>query len=129
LLLKLLALPVSVPVAGFRFCLSQLIDMAEQEMLDDAPVREALLLLILQMEEGDIDDVEYQAREAELMQQLREIRTYKEQRARAQAGLAPADDEGGPAVISVDGGGGFVVEFHDQYGEEPGNAPPTGQQR
>lgn len=117
MLLKLLGLPVSVPVAGFRFCITQLIEMAEQEMLDDTPVREALLLLTLQLEDGDIDEAEYRDREAELMLRLREIRAYRDQRARAQAGLPPADETGGPAVLSVSSGG-FVVELHDQYGPE-----------
>ena len=120
MLLKLLGLPVSVPVAGFRFCITQLIEMAEQEMLDDTPVREALLLLTLQLEDGDIDEAEYQDREAELMLRLREIRAHKEQRARAQAGLPPGDEDGGPAVLSGSSGA-FVVELHDQYGPE--NAP------
>jgi hypothetical protein len=117
MLLKLLALPVSAPVSGLRFCIQQLVDMAEQEMLDDAPVREALLLLTLQVEDGAIDDAEYVVREAELLQQLRAIRAYKEQRARAQAGLAPTDEQRGPAVYSGGSGVGLVVEIHDQYGQ------------
>lgn len=126
MLLKLLALPVSAPVSGLRFCIQQLVDMAEQEMLDDAPVREALLLLTLQLEEGDIDDAEYAAREAELLQQLRAIRASKEQRARAQAGLVgPLDEQRGPTVYSVGSGGGLVVEVHDQYGR-PGEDPGRG---
>jgi hypothetical protein len=116
MLLKLLALPVSAPVSGLRFCIQQLVDMAEQEMLDDAPVREALLLLTLRLEEGDIDDAEYAAQEAELLRQLRAIRASKEQRARAQAGLAPLDEQHGPTVFSAHSGGGLVVEIHDQYG-------------
>ena len=114
MLLKLLGLPITASMAGWRFCVNQLIEMAEQEMLDDGPVREALLLLTLQLEEGDIDEAEYVAREAEVMRWLREIRAYKEQRARAQAGLDPADDPGGPVVVSP-GGGGIQVEFHDRY--------------
>ena len=106
MLLKLLGLPITAPVAGLRFCMTQLIDMAEQEMLDDAPVREALLLLTLQLQEGEIDDAEYGAREAEIMKWMREIRAYKEARARAQAGLAPADETDGPAVVTMGRGGG-----------------------
>ena len=128
MLLKLLGLPITVPMAGWRFCINQLIEMAEQEMLDDGPVREALLLLTLELEEGGIDEAEYVAREAELMRWLREIRAYKEQRTRAHASLDPADDPGGPVVVSL-AGGGFQVEFHDQYerpndrAETPANLP------
>jgi hypothetical protein len=126
MLLKLLGLPVTVPVAGFRFCLNQLIELAEQELLDDTPVREALLLLTLQLEEGDIDEAEYRDREAELMVRLREIRAYREQRARGAAGLPPTDESGGPALRAS--GGGFVVELHDQYGpgDDPARRAPDG---
>lgn len=126
MLLKLLGLPVSAPVAGLRFCINQLVEVAEQEMTDDAPVREALLLLTLQLEEGDIDEDEYVIREAELMQQLREIRTYKERRTRAQAGLAPDEEPSGPAVFTVARAGDIVVEFHDRYGQPDGD---SGQER
>lgn len=114
MLLKLLGLPVSVPVAGFRFCIDQLVAMAEQEMLDDGPVREELLLLTMQFEDAEIDEDEYTRREAELLRRLREIRAYKEQRARAQAGLDPDDVPSGPAVVHVGADSGFVVEVHDR---------------
>jgi len=125
MLLKLLGMPVSVPVVGIRFCISQLVEMAEQEMLDDGPLREELLLLTLQFEDGDIDEDEYAGREAELMRRLREIRAYKEQRARAQAGLDPDVAPPGPVVVSVSAGSGFVIEFQDQ-GET--NAEPAASQ-
>lgn len=112
MLLKLLALPVTAPLAGFRFCLDQLVDMAEQELLDDAPVREALLLLTLQLEEGRIDEEEYVAQEALLMRRLREIRAQKEQRARAAAGIPLAADPQQPSVVTMEGAS-LVVEVHD----------------
>lgn len=113
MLLKLLGLPVTVPVAGFRFCISQLVDLAEQEMLDDGLLREDLLLLTMQFEDGEIDEEEYAGREAELLHRLRELRAYKEQRARAHAGLDPNDVPSGPAVVNVGPGSGFIVEFQD----------------
>lgn len=125
MLLKLLGLPVSVPVAGIRFCIAQLVAMAEQEMLDDGPVREELLLLTMQFEDGEIGEDEYTRREADLLRRLREIRGYKEQRARAQAGLDPDDAPSLPAVVHVGADSGIVVEVHDRD-ESALDTPPGG---
>ena len=44
---KLLMLPYSLPAAGIKYCIRQVIDMAENEMLDDNAVKEELMLLSL----------------------------------------------------------------------------------
>lgn len=106
MLLKLLSLPVSLPLAGIRFCLDQLVEAAEQELTDDAPIREALLLLSLQLDEGEISDDDYVEREAILIDRLREIRAYKERRVRDGA------TEASPVAISMDRGS-VVVELHE----------------
>jgi hypothetical protein len=79
MLFKLLGLPLTLPAAGIRFALNQVLKAAEAEMMDDAPVKEALLLLQLRLEEGEIDEEEYVEHEAYLMQRLREVRAYREQ--------------------------------------------------
>ncbi len=94
MLLKLLGLPVTLPAAGIKFCLQQVLNAAEAEMTDPAPVKEELLNLQLQLEEGEIGEEEYVEREAVLMRRLREIRAYREQRAREQRARLP---EGGVA--------------------------------
>jgi hypothetical protein len=94
MLLKLLSLPISLPIAGVRFCLDQVLEMAEAELMDDSAVREELLLLQLQLEEGEITEEEYVEHEAVLMQRLREIRAYREELQREQAEAAPDDDSG-----------------------------------
>src|SRR5215510_5661007 len=73
-LLKLLSLPISLPVSGMKFVLQQVADLADQELYDPSVVHEQLLLLHVQMEDGDIDEDEYAQREAELMARLRDIR-------------------------------------------------------
>src|SRR5437660_7449132 len=100
MLLKLLGLPLSLPAAGLRFCFNQIIQAVDAELLDDAPVKEALMLLQLQLEEGEIEEDEFQEREAELFRRLREIRAYREARAREQA-AEQGEDQGG-VVIQVD---------------------------
>jgi hypothetical protein len=97
MLLKLLALPVTAPVAGIRFCLDKVLEAAEQEWLDEAPVKEALLLLTLKLEEGEIGEEDYAEEEAALLKRLREIRAYKQ-------GRDPAADATRPAVVSMQEG-------------------------
>jgi hypothetical protein len=88
MLLKLLGAPVSLPMAGMKFILQQIADLADQELYDPAVVHEQLMLLQLQLEEGDIDQQEYAEREAELMARLREIKARNQQQPPAEADVA-----------------------------------------
>ena len=80
MLFKLLGLPFTVPAAGLRFVFHTLVETAEADLTDDGPVKEELLLLQMQLEEGEIEEDEFAAREAVLFQRLREIRAYREQK-------------------------------------------------
>ncbi|HLZ30984.1 MAG TPA: gas vesicle protein GvpG [Chloroflexota bacterium] len=91
-LTKLLGAPISLPLAGMKFVFQQLADVADQELNDESVVREQLLLLQVQLEEGDIDEDEYGVREAELLARMREIKA----RQRAAAADATADAEVSP---------------------------------
>ena len=55
LLGKLLAMPYTLPQAGIGYCFDKIIELAETEYYDDATVKEELLRLHLQLEEGEID--------------------------------------------------------------------------
>ena len=105
MLFKLLALPVSLPAAGIKFCFQQVLNAAEAELMDPAPVKEALLNLQLQLEEGEITEDEYVEGEAALMRRLREIRAYREQKAQEQLTKLAAQ-RGRPAEPQ-----GPIVEF------------------
>jgi phage gp16-like protein len=83
MLFKLLGLPFTLPVAGIKFCLQQVVNTAERELYDDEPVKEQLLLLALKLEEGEISEEEYAEQEAILHRRLREIRQYREEKMRA----------------------------------------------
>jgi hypothetical protein len=76
---RLLLLPVTGPIAGIRWCLKQVVNVAEQELMDDSAVKDELLELQMLLETGDITEDEYTAQEAVLMRRLREIRAYREQ--------------------------------------------------
>jgi hypothetical protein len=74
---KLLGAPVTLPVAGMKFVFQQVADLADAELNDESVVHEQLLLLQVQLEDGDIDEDEYTEREAELMARLRAIKARK----------------------------------------------------
>ena len=80
LLGKLLAMPYTPPKAGIGYCFDKIIELAETEYYDDATVKEELLLLQLQLEEGEIDEMEYRRREAPILLRLREIKEHRKQR-------------------------------------------------
>ncbi len=104
MLFKLLGAPFTLPGAGMKFIFNQIADMANQELDDESVLREDLLLLQVQYEEGDIDDDEYAEREAELMVRLRQIKARK----RAQAEQVPLDEL--PAEANVGARRRMVVE-------------------
>ena len=75
---RVLLLPITGPIAGIRWCLKQVVNIAEQELMDDTAVKDELLELQMALETGDISEDDYTAREAVLMRRLREIRAYRE---------------------------------------------------
>ena len=77
MLFKLLGAPFTLPMAGLKFVFQQIADLADQELNDESVMREQLLLLQVQLEDGDIDEDDYAEREAELLARLREIKARK----------------------------------------------------
>lgn len=75
---NVLFFPVTGPVAGIRWVLGRVQQVAEEELTDDTPVKQELMELQMRLELGEIDDDEYVAREAAIMRQLREIREWRE---------------------------------------------------
>jgi competence protein ComGF len=62
------------PVNGFKFILSQIQKMADQELNDDTVIKEQLLELQMRLELDEISEAEYREREAELFDRLRVIK-------------------------------------------------------
>jgi hypothetical protein len=79
LLKHLLFWPVTGPEFLIKFSLGKVEDAAREQLTDDQSVKEELLALQMQLELGEVDDEEYVAREAELMQRLRDVRHWREQ--------------------------------------------------
>jgi Gas vesicle protein G len=102
ILFKLLALPFTAPMAGVRYCIDKVVEYAEHELNDEEPVREQLLELHMELEEGRVTEEEYTEREAVLMARLREIREQQKELAREAAEASgPADGEKRTVVIEV----------------------------
>ena len=97
ILFKLLALPLTAPVAGIKYCMEKVLEVAEHQMWDEDPVREQLMLVNEAYEEGRMPEPEFREREAELLARMREIREHKKAMAREQRSAMP--DEGERAVV------------------------------
>ena len=104
MLFKLLGLPITLPIAGMKFVFQQIADLADQELNDESVMREQLLLLQVQLEDGDIDEDDYAEREAELLARLREIK------ARKRAEMEESADEELPPEANVQARRRVVVE-------------------
>lgn len=104
MLFKLLGAPLTLPMAGMKFIFQQVADLADQELNDEAGVREQLLLLQVQLEEGDIEEDEYVERETELLARMRQIKARK----KAQAEQAASEEL--PAEANVEARRRVIVE-------------------
>ena len=98
MLLKLLGLPFTLPAAGIRFAIDKVIEMAEVEANSEEPIKEELLAMQLQLEEGTIDEKVYVARETVLLARLREIRERRKEMARTQL---VEESEGSRIVVEM----------------------------
>ena len=79
-----------LPFTGFKSVLRTLVKVAEEQYADDAPLKERLLNLQVELEEGKIDEEQYVEQEAQILRELREIQTHK----RELAGLPPEEPMG-----------------------------------
>ena len=118
LLKHLLFWPVTGPTFLTRFSLGKVGDTVRAELTDDAPVREDLLALQMQLELGEIDDDEYLAEEAALMQRLRDVRRWREE-----FGMSTA---GGPVRVAGGGTGRGADEDSPPRHPADGVARPDG---
>ena len=103
------------PVTGFKFILRTLARVAEEQYTDDAPVKQQLLELQVQLDEGQISEDEYIEQEAAVLRLLRDI----ENRKREMAGLEPEQDRQPLSGKVAEGSGASVtIEHHNTYGQE-----------
>ena len=93
LLDDLLLLPITGPIAGFRWVMKTIQQMADEELMNDQPWKERLIELQMRLELGEITEEEYVQEEAVVFQALRDIRARREEVARQYA--AERDEEEG----------------------------------
>ena len=79
-----------LPFTGFKSILRTLVKVAEEQYTDDAPIKERLLHLQVELDEGTISEDEYVQKEAQILRELREIQNRK----REMAGLSPEEATG-----------------------------------
>ncbi len=100
MLLRLLTLPICAPVAGIKYVLEKVGEVAERELWDEEPVREQLILTNEAFEEGRMSEPEFREREAELLARLRDIKERRRTQA-AQDAAGAAVDERRRVVIDI----------------------------
>ena len=101
ILFKLLALPITVPAAGIKYCIEKVVEYAEHEANDEGVVRQQLLELQVDLEEGRVTEDEYAEREAVIFARMRELREQRTQMAQEAAASVPEDGEKRTVVIEV----------------------------
>jgi len=92
LLKHVLFWPVTGPIAGIEWSMNQVMSVVEEELTDDAPVKQDFMELQMKLELGEIDDEEYVVREGEIMERLREVRRWRERLGKS--------NPGGPVRVS-----------------------------
>ncbi len=66
------------PIKGLIYLGKKIDELVEREMSDEGLIKEKLMALQLQFEMDEIDETEYDKREAELLDLLEKIRTEKQ---------------------------------------------------
>ena len=117
----LLFWPVTGPMYLTEFSLSKVQGVVQDELTDDTRIKEELLDLQLRLEMGDIDDGQYIAQEARLMEELREMRRWREQYGMAtRGGVVQVAEEGQveeerkPRVLTGDATLDISLDFGDE---------------
>jgi len=95
----ILLLPITGPIAGFRWVMKTIQKMADEELMNDQPWKERLIELQMMLEVGDINEEEYTREEAIVFQALRDIRARREEIAR-QFRAEQDDEDGGIGIYT-----------------------------
>jgi cytochrome c-type biogenesis protein CcmH/NrfG len=104
-----------LPISGFKFVFRTLQKVAEEQYTDDAPVKQRLLELQVELDSGDITEDEYVAQEAIILRELREI----ENRKREMAGLPAESADGGLVFRPGQGASSATVTLHQDTERKP----------
>ena len=95
------------PFSGWNFIMRTLLKVAEEQWTDDAPLKEQLLALQVQLEDGSITEEQYVEAEAAILRELREVQRRKIEL----AGGDPDALEGGISGSAVQEGSGASITW------------------
>ena len=95
----ILLLPITGPIAGFKWIMNTIQKMADEELMNDQPWKERLIELQMRLEVGEISEEEYTREERHVFQALRDIRARKEALARQMA-ADHGEEEGGIGIYT-----------------------------
>ncbi len=96
----LLLLPITGPIAGFRWVMKTIQKMADEELMNDQPWKERLIELQMMLEVGEISEEDYTREEAVVFQALRDIRARREEMARQARAAAGEDEDSGIGIYT-----------------------------
>jgi len=65
------------PFSGFNFIMRTLLKVAEEQWTDDAPLKEQLLELQVQLDSGEINEKQYLEAETAILKAIREVQRRK----------------------------------------------------
>jgi hypothetical protein len=94
LLDDILLFPLKGPIAGIKWVMRTIQQMADEELMNDQPWKERLIELQMMLELGDISEEDYAREEAIVFQALRDIRARREEVARQFAAERGEEDSG-----------------------------------
>ncbi len=98
------------PFKGWNFIMRTLLKVAEEQWTDDTPLKEQLLVLQVQLEEGQITEDQYLEAEAAVLKEIREIQRRKIEL----AGGDPDELEGGLSGRVQEGSGASITWNPDE---------------
>jgi len=95
------------PFSGFNFIMRTLRKVAEEQWTDDTPLKEQLLLLQVQLDNGELTEEQYLEAEGAILKQIREVQRRKIELAGGdpdalEGGLSGQVQEGSGASITWD---------------------------
>ena len=79
LLSHIVGAPVNLPLSTFRWLAGKIHEQALEIYADPNRITTALMALEASLDRGEIDEAEYDAQEALLLAELKEIKTFKKQ--------------------------------------------------
>jgi hypothetical protein len=103
------------PFAGWNFLMRTLMKMAEEQWTDDGPLKEQLLHLQVELEDGSLTEEQYLAAESAILREIREVQRRKIEL----AGGDPDALAGGISSSSLQEGSGASITWNpDETNEE-----------